>query len=78
MYLVPPYSPTKIYAAHMSCSTCCAVSAVRAGPEQQTRRPPLLLSIDRQTDGRPPFCDADLILSGMREKVRDATLHRGV
>ena len=52
-YAWPPCSRTKIYAARMSCSSSSyrSIFAARARPQQQTRRPPLLLSIDG-TDGR--------------------------
>jgi len=54
-YVGPPYSRTKIYAARMSrgSSSHRSTSAARARPQQQTRRPPLLLSTDgrdRRTD----------------------------
>ena len=53
----PAYSRTKIYALRMTrgSSVYRNMCAVRNGPQQQTRRPPLLLSIDgtdRQTDTR--------------------------
>ena len=53
----PAYSRTKIYALRMTrgSSVYRNICAVRNGPQQQTRRPPLLLSIDgtdRQTDTR--------------------------
>jgi len=56
-YVRPPYSRTKIYAVRMprGSSVYRNICAVRNGPQQQTRRPPLLLSIDgtdRQTDTR--------------------------
>jgi len=55
-YVGPPYSRTKTYAARMSRSSSSyrSMSAARAGPLQQTRRPPMLLSIDGtdRTDGR--------------------------
>ena len=47
--------------------------AARARPQQQTRRPPLLLSIDgtdRRTDTRP-FDDAYRILCGPRKKTQN-------
>ena len=49
----PPCSRTKIYAARVSRggSSYRETYAARARPQQQTRRPPLLLSIDG-TDGR--------------------------
>ena len=51
------YSRTKIYAARMSrgSSSYRSTFAARAQPQQQTRRPLLLLSIDgtdERTDGR--------------------------
>jgi len=54
----PPHSRTKIYAARVSSSSYQSISAACARPQQQTRWPPLLLSIDgtaRRTDGR--ICD---------------------
>jgi len=50
-------SRAKIYAARVSpgSSSCRSISAGGTRPQQQTRQPPLLLSIngtDRQTDGR--------------------------
>jgi len=56
-YVGSSYSWTKIYAARVSrgSSSYRSISAARARPQQQTRRPPLLLSIDgtdRRTDGR--------------------------
>jgi len=72
----PPYSRTKIYVAHMprssSSSSYRSISAARARPQQQTRRPPLLLSIDG-TDGRTdtrPLYDAYWILCGPRNNVK--------
>jgi len=61
-YAGPPYSRTKIYAARKShgSSSHRSISAARARPQQQTRRAPLLLSIDG-TDRRTatqPFYDA--------------------
>ena len=56
-YAGPPHSRAKIYAARMSlCSSSYrSIYAARARPQQQTRCPPLLLSIyrtERRTDGR--------------------------
>jgi len=51
----PPYSRTKIYAAHMSRgSSCCrSISAARARPKQQTRhRRCCCCRSTGQTDGR--------------------------
>jgi len=55
-YVGPPCSRTRIYAVRMSrdSSSYRSMSAARARPQQQTRRPPLLLSIDgtdRRTNG---------------------------
>jgi len=55
-YVGPPCSRTRIYAVRMSrdSSSYRSMSAARARPQQQTRRPPLLLSIDgtdRRTKG---------------------------
>jgi len=57
LYVGSSYSRTKIYAGRMSrgSSSYRSISAARARPQQQTRRPPLLLSIDgtdRRTDER--------------------------
>ena len=56
-YAGPPYSRSEIYAARISrdISGYRSISAARARPQQQTRRPPTLLQIDgtdRRTDGR--------------------------
>ena len=55
-YVGSPYRRAKIYAARMPCggSSHRSIFAARARAQQQTRRPPLLLSIDGtdgQTDG---------------------------
>ena len=70
-YVGPPCSRATIYAARVSRGSCSyrSISAVCARPQQQTRRPPLLLSIngtDRQTDTRPLY-DACHILCGPRK-----------
>ena len=69
MYVGSPYSRTKIYAARMlrGSSSYRSISAARARPQQQTRRLPLLLSIDgtdRRMDGRT----LDRLLHGLRNK----------
>jgi len=58
-----------------------SLSAARAGAQQQTRQPPLLLSIDgtdRQTDGRTPdrfmtalaaYCEQHVIIAGSRRRL---------
>jgi len=85
----PPCSRTKIYAARVSRggSSYRETYAARARPQQQTHRPPLLLSIDgtdrRTTDGRTldrfmtlTACCVDLAdpLTGREAVSEDCTL----
>ena len=62
-HIGPRYSRIKIYAAHKSrgSSSYRSISDARARPQQQTRRPQLLLSIDgtdRRTERTRPFYDS--------------------
>ena len=77
-YVGPPCSRATIYAARVSRGSCSyrSISAVCARPQQQTRRPPLLLSIngtDRRTDTRPLY-DACHIQCGPRKSTYNILL----
>jgi len=92
MYAGPPCNRTEIYAARISrgSSSYRSISAARARPQQQTRRPLLLLPMHR-ADRRTarwtrPFYDAYSILNGFRNnravrtrpRVRSPVLRTGL
>ena len=73
----PPYSRAKIYAASLSVAAILSISAARARPQQQIRRPSLLLSIDGtdgRMDGHPTVFDAYNTVCGRRNSSSSSTV----